>query len=64
MSDPHAADAPHGPDHVHAYDFGISEGNARVPRWLAVAFLSLLAFFAYYIVANWNAQPSSARMKS
>ena len=53
----------HGPDHVHAYEFGVSEGNARVPRWLLAAFLALFGFFAYYIATQWDAQPSSARAK-
>ena len=54
----------HGPDHVHLYETsGIAEGNARVPRWLVAAILSLFGFAAYYIAAEWNAQPSSARLK-
>jgi uncharacterized protein YqgC (DUF456 family) len=53
----------HGPDHVHVYESGISEGNARVPPWLLAILISLFSFAAYYIAANWNAQPSSARVK-
>lgn len=60
---PAAHDDAHGPDHVHTYDSGIAEGNARVPRWLVAAIFSLFAFAAYYIAAEWNAQPSSARVK-
>ena len=54
----------HGPDHVHLYaTSGIHEGNARVPRWLLAILISLFCFYGYYLVSNWNAQPSSARVK-
>lgn len=54
----------HGPDHVHRYEAsGIEEGNARVPRWLLAVVVALFSFAAYYIAAEWNAQPSSARSK-
>ena len=56
-------EAPHGPDHVHLYDSGISEGNARVPRWLLAVIISLFGFFVYYVSTQWGAQPSSARVK-
>lgn len=58
-----ADDEAHGPDHVHHYETGISEGNARLPRWFVAFLISLLAFAAYYVVAEWNAQPTSARLK-
>ncbi len=29
---------------VHTYESGLSEGNARVPMWLATAFLSIQSF--------------------
>jgi len=60
---PAAHDEAHGPEHVHVYDSGISEGNARVPRWLVASIVALFAFAAYYIVAEWSAQPSTARAR-
>lgn len=56
-------DAPHGPDHVHHYETGIAEGNLRVPPWFVAVITALLAFFVYYIVSQWGAQPSSARFR-
>ena len=43
---PAAHDEAHGPDHVHVYDSGIVEGNARVPRWLVASIVALFAFGA------------------
>jgi hypothetical protein len=57
------ADAPHDEHHVHVYESGISEGNARVPWWLTAVILSLLAFYVYYLVAFRDAQPSTAHVK-
>ena len=56
-------DAPHGPDHVHVYETGISEGNKRVPPWLLAVVVALFSFFIYYVATQWGAQPSSARIK-
>lgn len=59
-----AGEGAHGPDHVHHYaTSGIDEGNARVPRWLMAILIALFSFAAYYIVSNWDAQPTSARVK-
>jgi hypothetical protein len=54
----------HDPHGVHVYpDSGIHEGNHAVPRWLIAVILALGIFFVGYIVVQWNAQPTSARMK-
>jgi hypothetical protein len=65
-TDPYAPESsePHGEDHVHLYPTsGIREGNARLPKWFVVAMLSLFAFFAWYVVTQIDAQPSTARIK-
>jgi hypothetical protein len=55
----------HDEHHVHVYETsGISEGNARVPRWFVAVILALFGFFAYYVVTQWSAQPSTSRMKT
>lgn len=55
-----------GDEHdVHLYETsGIREGNARVPLWLLGVIVTLFAFFAYFLVTQWNEQPSSAQTKS
>jgi hypothetical protein len=57
-------DEPHGPDDVHLYETsGITEGNRRVPTWLALVFLALIVFFFGYILLQWNAQPGTAKFR-
>ncbi len=54
----------HDEHHVHVYETsGIAEGNARVPRWLVAVVLALFGFFAWYVVSQWSAQPSTAHVK-
>ncbi len=48
---------------VHTYESGLSEGNARVPIWLATVFVSLVAFFVWYVITYASAQPNTARAK-
>ena len=63
MSGPHENHGEnHGESDVYVYETSeIAEGNARVPLWLLAAIVTLFSFFAYFIVAYWNAQPSSAQ---
>jgi len=60
-SSPHA-EAGHEGAYVYPTS-GISEGHARVPRWLAAVILALLGFWGWYIATQWNAQTTSAQMK-
>jgi len=56
--------APHGDDHVHLYvDSGITEANARVPRWLLGVILLLFGFFGWYVTTQWKAQPNTAQAR-
>ena len=70
MSGPHVnpgvhSDVNHDESDVYVYESSeIAEGNARVPLWLLAAILTLFAFFAFFIVTYWNAQPSTAQMNS
>ena len=60
-----APDEHHDEHHVHTYEAsGIQEGNARVPRWLLAVIIALFGFFAWYVVTQWGAQPSTARAKA
>lgn len=52
----------HDEHHVHVYETsGIAEGNARVPIWVTAAIVTLFAFFGYFVVTQWHAQPSTAQ---
>jgi hypothetical protein len=54
----------HHPHGLHEWpEAGIREGNHAVPRWLVATILALAAFFVAYCIVQWDAQPSSARMK-
>lgn len=58
-------DAPHGDDHVHLYvDSGITEANARVPRWLLGVVVLLFGFFFWYVYTQWSVQPNTAQARS
>jgi hypothetical protein len=62
---PPAPDAPHDEHHVHVYEHsGLREGNAKVPLFLIAAIVALVGFFAWYIVSQWSAQPSTARVRT
>ena len=57
-------EAGHDEAHVHTYETsGISEADARIPRWLMAVIVTLFVFFGGYIVMHWSAQPSTAHAK-
>jgi hypothetical protein len=60
-------DASEGADahEVHHFESaGITEGNAKVPRWFIGVMLALFTFFVVYVVTYLTGvQPSSAQLK-